>query len=90
MTILRRFFAVLALLSVFAFGAAGCKQSKGERCQLASDCECGECVIVSGLEGLCCEGVAVTDGAVADAPMSTIDATVPDAMMSVLDGASTD
>jgi hypothetical protein len=83
MTTVRRALTFLALLGLLAL--AGCKQSKGERCQLASDCECGQCVIVSGLEGLCCEGNAVVDSgmnmsvdsSVVDA--SVIDASTPDA-----------
>jgi len=71
MTILRRILAATALAGLLA--TAGCKQGKGERCQLPSDCECGQCVIVSGLEGLCCEGNAVIDSGM------SIDANVPDA-----------
>ena len=48
MTRLVRLAAVL-LVSAPLFLAAGCKQGKGDRCQVASDCEDGlNCVLSAG------------------------------------------
>jgi hypothetical protein len=48
MTRLLRFTVVLALLAPLSL-VAGCKQGRGERCQVASDCDDGlNCIIRSG------------------------------------------
>ena len=79
----RPFLAILVLLFGLALG--GCKQGKGDRCQLDSDCSCTAddgrkdvCVIVTGLEGLCCEGqTSGVDAAVVDA--GVVDSAASDA-----------
>lgn len=79
MRILRSLLCALALAGAVSMSVSSCKQADGKRCQLDSDCECGQCIIVSGLEGLCCEGSGLTDGGpTVDANMS-IDSATPDA-----------
>lgn len=72
------FFALLAMLSL-----AGCKQGKGEHCQIDSDCKDGlKCVPGANDERIC--GGGAVDGG------PGIDAATPDAAPGTPDAAAID